>query len=305
MKLITVKEASKLLDINDQTIRNWLKENKLKNYEDQKGITLLDKSECLRKKTTVISIFGQKGGISKTSTSILLSDYFERKGYKILLIDLDQQANLSKTYFDYEELKQSYSLYDYIESKISLHKIIKPYNENIDLLPASIKLATKDNLDTTVALKYKEDFKEALKKYELVICDCPPSLNFFSRLGITLSNYIILPTIPEPFCLDGLTDAFETMKMVLPLNKDFIDYRLLVSRYESKKTIIKENNLSILKNDYQTVLFDNFLPNYVGIIERGVTRDNLFKTKNKMTDSLFALGQEVESFIFENRPIKE
>ena len=94
---------------------------------------------------------------------MLLADYFEKMNLKICLIDFDQQANLSQVYFSYEDITENPTIYDYFENHTGLPKIVKKYNDNIDVIVSDIRLARKDFIDTSNLIKYKDEFNLFLK----------------------------------------------------------------------------------------------------------------------------------------------
>lgn len=305
MKLISVKEGCVHLSVSDKTIRNWIDEGKLKKYEDDKGNILVEKKQLLKMKPTNITLFNQKGGCGKTSSSVIIADYYDKLNEKILLVDLDQQANLSQTFFSYEELKESLTLYDYFSFKTPLNKIIKSYNSNIDCLPASIKLARNDSIDTSMLVKIKADFLPLFKKYSIVILDCPPSLNSFSRFGVLMANYVLCPVVPEPYSYDGLDEVLSSIRDLKEFNRDFSDFKVFISSHKQHKTVIRENYVDLIKNELDGKIFKNSIPDFVGVVERATSRKNIFDmySSDKSIDKINELMSEIDRYIFDERGI--
>jgi chromosome partitioning protein len=303
MKLITVKDACGFIDVADKTVRNWIEEGKLKKYEDDKGNVLVEKRELLKLKPTVLTFFNQKGGCGKTSSSVLCADYFEKQGFKILIIDLDQQGNISETFFDYTQLNDSLTIYDYIENKTPLSRIIKPYNDLIDVIPADIRLSRKDFIDTSILIQMKEDFYPVFRKYNLVILDCPPSLNAFSRLGVLLANYILSPIVPEPYSHKGLAELLKSIKVLAPLNQDYIDNRVFISTHRKHRTAIREDYIEQFREQLGKKLMDGSIPDLIGIVERGVAFCNIFDLykNDKALTQIEKLMTEIDQYIYEGR----
>lgn len=305
MKLISVKEGCSHLNVSDKTIRNWIDEGKINKYEDDKGNTLVEKRQLLKMKPTNITLFNQKGGCGKTTSSVLIADYYDKKNEKILLVDLDQQANLSQTFFGYEELKESLTIYDYFAYRTPLQKILKSYNNNIDCIPSCIKLARNDSIDTSMLVKLKSDFAPLFKKYSIVILDCPPSLNSFSRFGVLMANYVLCPVVPEPYSYDGLDEVLSSIKDLREFNREFVDYKAFVSSHKQHKTVIRESYIDLIRNELGDKIFKNSIPDFVGIVERATSRKNLFESYNndKSVDKINELMNEIDSYLFDERGI--
>jgi len=310
MILIPVKEACRLTSSAEQTIRNWIDEGKLSKHNDEKGKTLIDKRELLLQFPTVISLYNFKGGTAKSSSAILLADFFDKQGIKCLVVDLDAQSNATLAFAKLEDLivdgKYRLSLYDYFNDHTSLHKIVFKYNENIDILPSRLELCEKTDIDSIELLNLKEDFYTLFKKYSVVIVDCPPSLNALSRLGILLANYILIPFLPEPFSYYGIGNMLNSVKKIIQYNKDFIAYRVFVSIHKSHKTNIREDYINSIKEQLSEKVFENTIPDFIGVVERGTIRKNIFEMyeKDKSIERILLLMKEIDNFLYEEREIK-
>ncbi|HOF00905.1 MAG TPA: AAA family ATPase [Spirochaetota bacterium] len=303
MNLLTIKDAGILAGLSENTVRNWIDEGKIQKYEDDKGRALVNKREILKTIPTIITFFNQKGGCGKTTSSVICADYFEKQGDKVLVVDLDQQGNISQTFFSFEELGESLTLYDYVENKTPVSKIVKKYSDNVDVIPADIRLSRKDYIDTSLLIQMKEDFIPVFKKYNIVILDCPPSLNAFSRMGALYSNYIFCPIVPEPYSHKGLAELLNSMKILTPFNKDFIDYRVFISTHRQHRTTIREDYVLQFKEQLGDKIFKNYIPDFIGVVERGVAFSNIFDMykNDKSISKILELMKEIDNFIYEGR----
>lgn len=300
--LIKVSEAANLLNLTDRAIYKMIDKKELKKYEED--TILVDKVEVLLKKPTIITLFNQKGGAGKTSSSALLADYFDIRGIKTLVIDFDQQANLSQFFFDYEEIINGKTIYHYFAERkgIALEKIVRKYNDNIDIIPSDLRLANKDFIDSTVLINYKDEYYDFFKKYQVVIIDCPPALNSFARFGLLLANYVFIPLIEEKLCYLGVADALNTITTIKRINPDFLQYFAFASKHKGQRTIIHENYYQLYKNEFKDNFLEPIIPDFVGIAERPDAMENIFKMyDNEMTGRIKDLCDEIYDVTFEGR----
>ena len=302
--MIPLKTACQISNLTDRTIRDWVADGKVVGGKDDlSGILHVDKESLLKALPTSICLYNQKGGVGKTTISVMLADYFDKKGVKILLIDLDQQANLSQSYFDYEDIRGSSTLYNYLEDKTPLTKCIKSYNENIDVLPADIRLSRKDNYDLDELDSLRADFLPVFKKYQIIIIDCPPSLSAMSKFGLLLSNYVFIPVIPEPYSFDGMFETLNNLKRMTKFCADFIDYRVLITNHEMRKLTLHENYVDMIKNDKKIRSAEQTIPNSVAMKERPLHKSNIFDMygSDKGVKKLEILFEELYNAIYFER----
>lgn len=278
MGLINVKDASALTGLTENTIRNYIGDKKIAHHiEESSGNYLIDKREIMKMVPNVLCVFNQKGGPGKTSTSITLADYYEDKGYKTLVLDLDPQMNTSKTFFDYETLSKSKSLYNFFENNTSPEKLVLKYSDYIDVIPSSLKLITKKAVyDLPEMEKFVKSLYSLFKKYQIVILDCCPDVNSLSKLGLMSANHVIVPFIPEPFNYDGVKDAVGTVTQIKKYSSYFKSLKVIINAHEQRTMRIQEEYITAAKDELGEYLIEGSIPNFVGIKERPLI-ENLFR----------------------------
>lgn len=183
-----------------------------------------------------------KGGEGKTTNSIMLAEYFAHiEGKKVLLIDLDTQANLSGRYIkmDYDPhnskgkippLHPSYSPEEDKESDgrssigdIFFGKPVYPYptqHENLDLLPSHSELLQRAEAVTysDIISKIHDIFcgflsgEDVQQSYDLIIIDTPPSIGPLTTASIKAATHIIIPAQMEQFSIDGIYGMLQLWK---------------------------------------------------------------------------------------------
>ena len=155
------------------------------------------------KQTRIISFANHKGGVGKTTTTASVGSIFAHQGKKVMMIDLDAQANLtaSLTKDQPEE-----TVYHALTGRLPRLPIIH-LTDNLDLVPASEMLAMVD-IELSGAISREkilsgllEDVKEL---YDYILLDCPPSLGLITLNAITASTDVIVPLVAEVLPFKGL-----------------------------------------------------------------------------------------------------
>lgn len=165
----------------------------------------------------IICICNQKGGTGKSTTSTNLSAFLAAFGKRVLLVDIDPQANTTSG-VGINPRKLEKSIYHVLIGKAIAEDVVKKTKIlGLDLLPASSALAGA--AIELVDMKQREfKLREALdifkKRYHFVIIDSPPSLGLLTLNAITASHKAIVPVQCEYYALEGLADLLRTIQMV-------------------------------------------------------------------------------------------
>ncbi|MDJ0775563.1 MAG: AAA family ATPase [Mastigocoleus sp. MO_167.B18] len=181
----------------------------------------------------IISVYHNKGGVGKTTTVVNLAAAIRKKGKKVLVIDLDSQANTTfatgLVKFDDEEfddIRES-NILQVLQSEdfYSIDEVARQSNfcePEIEVLPAHIDLMRYEKelneLDYSrmILIDKLEDVK---KKYDVVLIDTPPSLNLYARIALIAADYLIIPSDLKPFANQGLINVKEFVKNVNTFRK--------------------------------------------------------------------------------------
>lgn len=170
-----------------------------------------------------IAIYHNKGGVGKTTTVVNLAAAIRKKGKRVLVIDIDSQANTTfatgLVKFDDEisdTIKDSYVyhvLYSLDFDSISeVARKSSFTNPEIDVIPSHInlmKMETELNGLKTSQIMLIKKLKEVEEKYDIVLIDTPPSLNLYAFIALVTSDYLIIPSDLKPFANQGLTNVKE------------------------------------------------------------------------------------------------
>lgn len=165
----------------------------------------------------VLSIANQKGGVGKTTTAINLASALSELGKKILLVDLDYQANAT-TCMGINRGSFDKSIFDCFTRESGFEDVlIKTKNDLIHVLPAKTLV---EGIEEKIITDINRDFilhqllgnvKDA---YDYVLIDCPPSLGYITTNALMASDGVIVPVQCEFLAMDGLTQLLNTIRLV-------------------------------------------------------------------------------------------
>lgn len=195
----------------------------------------------------IIALCNQKGGVSKTTSTICLGGLLSEKS-TVLLIDLDPQGNMT-TGLGLEVEDEQLSTYEVITEQCSIEEaVIKTKVSNLDILPADITLAKGE---TEILGKVgnffllKEQLEPIQNQYDHILIDCPPSLGLLTLNALGVTDQVLVPVQCQFFALKGLAALLETIESVKKrLNPEIAIMGILPTMFES--TVMARDVISSL-----------------------------------------------------------
>jgi chromosome partitioning protein len=211
----------------------------------------------------VISIASQKGGTGKTSTSISLAAGLAHKGKRVLLVDIDSQANSSKVLLpEYQKIPQERTLYSTIINRGPL-QIHKTSIARLDIVPSHILLSNTD-VELTTAKDHREarlknELDKVKGRYDFVIIDNPPALGWLTLNSFTASDQVLIVVAPGYFELDSIVQLNKTLEEV----RQYFNPGLELAGYlftMSEPTLNTSASLQILRQTYTQKVVRTVIP---------------------------------------------
>ena len=234
----------------------------------------------------IITFANHKGGVSKTTSTASIGACMAMKGKKVLLIDLDGQANLT-LYFIPNEDEIETSIFDSLVNGVPLP--VKHIRENLDLVPSSLEMASAEIALTNLLAR------ERLLSNLLELIDCPPSLGIVTTNAFIAADEIIVPMTPELLPLKGMRmlDAFVTtlqrVKPSLRLGGVFI------ARFNHRK--LNKVVEQAVKERYESITMNTRIRENIALAESAGSGKSIFEydsNSNGAKDYL-ALTEEILS----------
>ena len=246
----------------------------------------------------VYSIACQKGGVGKTSASISVSAGLARQGKRVLLIDLDSQANSSKVLLaDYPEIKKEETVYATIlkRNPLPVHATSVP---NLELVPSHILVSDTD-MELTTAIDHREarlrnQLEKVRDRYDYIFIDCPPALNWLTINALTASDYVLIVVEPGYFELESTIQNGKTIKEVQDLFNPALKMRGFLFN-KSDGTINTRTSLQLLRQTYPDHVFRTIIPRSVDLKDASFNKQDIFSynTQCKAAEAFNRLIEEV------------
>jgi chromosome partitioning protein len=222
-----------------------------------------------------LAIANQKGGVGKTTISMGVAGVLAEADKKVLLIDMDQQGNLSSSFIENIH-SLPHTVYDLLTDSVEIGDVIyRTKVENINILPANLSLS---DLDTKLAGDFDaqynllEALNEIIDAYDYVIMDCPPNLGTATRMALVAANGIIVPIECQEWSVKGSSQLTAYVEKVRKrANPDLEILGFVINKYDPRRTIEKSYN-EVLRDTYGSLIFQTEFHNNVQYTESATAK---------------------------------
>lgn len=222
----------------------------------------------------VIALMNQKGGVGKTTTAVNLGACLAELGKRVLLIDMDPQANLS-VHVDVDADGAEKSVYHVLTGRLPFADTILPTTlpgvdvipSHIDLSGAEIELVQAMGRETILRDALQEFTKEREDPYNIVLIDCPPSLGLLSLNAMAAASEVMIPLQMEFFALRGMSKLLEVIRLVQKrLNPSIEITGIIPCMFDTRKRLSRDV-LEEVKNYFQDKVLETRIRCNVRIAE--------------------------------------
>ncbi len=241
----------------------------------------------------VISISNHKGGVGKTTSAINIGAGLNLLKKKVLLIDLDPQANLSQSL---GLINEPINIYGALRGEYKLQpiKVIK----GLDVIPSTLDLSGAEiEMSGEAGREYilRELIDPIRDSYDYILIDSPPSLGLLTINSFTASNEVLIPLQAQYLALQGLSKLVEVIdKIKKRLNKELKIGGVFITQYDSRK-VLNRDVVETIHAHFKDEVFKTKIRDNIALAEAPAQGVDIFRYNSKSygAEDYLALSKEV------------
>jgi chromosome partitioning protein len=246
----------------------------------------------------IIALANQKGGVAKTTTCLNLGAALAARGRRVLLVDLDPQANLTLG-LGLDPYQQETTTYEVLlNPEKGAGFAVQQVSERLDLIPATIDMAAAE-LELAGRIGRETLLREALAplrgSYDFILIDPPPSLGLFTLNALVAASEVVIPLQVHIYALRGMQQLQQTIHLVQKLNPQLQITGIVCTMVD------RRNNLSVaveseIREKFPELVYETVIPQNVRLAEAPASGTSIlaYDPSSAGAKAYVALAEEVD-----------
>tara|TARA_R110000787_G_scaffold28329_6_gene77457 strand:- start:136 stop:960 length:825 start_codon:yes stop_codon:yes gene_type:complete len=226
------------------------------------------------RKTRVLAVSNQKGGVGKTTTAINLGTALAAIGEKVLIVDMDPQGNAS-TGLGVPRETRRITIYDVIvDGRAVDEAAVETTVPGLHIIPGDsdmsgveIELAQADRRSYRLRDALQGQGRDGHTRYDYVLIDCPPSLNLLTLNAMSAADAVLVPLQCEFFALEGLSQLMKTVEMVRQSLNPALEIQGLVLTMFDRRSTLSGQVAADVRAHFGDKVYDAVIPRNVRVAE--------------------------------------
>ena len=254
----------------------------------------------------VLVISNQKGGVGKTTTAISLGAALAARGRRVLIIDLDPQANATSGLGASKDGSGIHGVL--LKERPITDSIVHTQVQRLDLVPSGPDMAGAEvELVPVMAREFR--LRQALRlargRYDTVIVDCPPSLGLLTVNALAAGDGVLIPVQCEYYALEGLAQLLDTIEAVRQRLNNALEVLAIVLTMEDRRNRLSMQVIAEVRRHFPKLVARTVIPRTVRLAEAPSHGSpiSVYDPHSRGTAAYLDLAREIEQRLKRREPI--
>ncbi|HEU5286882.1 MAG TPA: AAA family ATPase [Candidatus Limnocylindria bacterium] len=253
----------------------------------------------------VLVVSNQKGGVGKTTTAISLGAALVERGQRVLIVDLDPQANATSGLGIPKDLPGTYSVL--LKEQPITESIVQTEVPGLDLLPSGPEMAGAEvELVPLMAREFR--LRQSLRlasAYDTVIVDCPPSLGLLTVNALAAGDGVLVPVQCEYYALEGLAQLLDTIEAVRQRLNERLEVLAIVLTMEDRRNRLSMQVTDEVRKHFPKLVARTRIPRTVRLAEAPSYGKpiSVYDPSSRAAEAYNELAREIEQRLQSREPI--
>lgn len=218
----------------------------------------------------VVAVGNQKGGVGKTTTVVNLAAAVAQRGPRVLVVDLDPQANATSG-LGVDKRAVHPSVYEGLLQRVPLAELVRPTEiPNLSLIPSHASLSGAE-VELTQHAEREYQLQQALAplrdQFDWIFLDCPPSLGYLTLNALVAADSVLIPLQCEYYALEGLTQLVEVLRQVQRGLNPKLEIQGVVLTMADQRTRLTSDVIREVREFFKEKVYQTVIPRSIRLSE--------------------------------------
>lgn len=245
----------------------------------------------------IVSITTQKGGVGKTTLAHNLGAGLAQRGYKVLFVDMDGNADLTRA-AGAGMPPYGLSMLEVMQDQAKAKDLIQ-HLPNYDIIGSNGDFTRADIILDGKPLLLKEKLKSLKAQYDFIILDSPPSLSMVTINILAAADFVLIPSEPAESSLNAIMKLYGTISATKKVNKDLRIAGIVITRQKRKTSLSRDTKIAAeqIAKQIGTKVFDTVIREYTSIQEGQTCKEDIYTYKDTVKNAIDDMNGVIDEFL--------
>ncbi len=262
----------------------------------------------MNKKPNILTIASLKGGVGKSTLTILFSYLLKDLGKKILIVDMDPQNSITSYFFNYVHNVEIYNTYSMLKGGVSFNNCVGKINDHIFIIPAhpileNFNLEPIDYKEIVLELRIEQNI--SAYEFDYILLDTPPHRDFLVKNALNITDHIIIPVQVERWSIESFTILMNMIENFQIIKKKIYTTSIVENQFIKNRNTLKDIE-RLLYEKYGSYVkgkihFSNGIKVFINELIEPSSEESYYKEAKKTLHNILGYTNHKNKYFIKNK----